>query len=220
MDGVVERVSFPTSIFVMADVYSCSIHESVEARQAAKRTREQLLNVIKHAKVTVWAIDQLRRLTFLEGDLMWDPDEKHITKDILGKNVYEVFVQHKGKVDLPYYRAPIEEILNGNATEQVSEHHIDGNGLWFRTRFVPILGKKCGGGAVDETFIDGVVGVSMDVTEIKSREAELQSQEKENSRLLSAETAAKEASRLKSQFLANMSHEIRTPIAGIIGIFS
>ncbi|MCJ1394067.1 hypothetical protein MMC18_006945 [Xylographa bjoerkii] len=194
------------------------IHESVEARQAAKRTREQLLNVIKHAQVTVWAIDRLRRLTFLEGDLMWDPDEKEISKDVLGKNVYEVFGQHKGKVDLPHYKAPIEEILNGKATEQISEHHIEGNGRWFRTRFVPILGKKCGGGAVDETFVDGVVGVSMDVSEIKEREAELQSQEKENSRLLSAETAAKEASRLKSQFLANMSHEIRTPIAGIIGM--
>lgn len=31
----------------------------------------------------------------------------------------------------------------------------------------------------------------------------------ERSRLLASETAAKEASRLKSQFLANMSHEIR-----------
>ncbi|MCJ1283766.1 hypothetical protein MMC26_003097 [Xylographa opegraphella] len=194
------------------------IHESVEARQAAKRTREQLLNVIKHAQVTVWAIDRLRQLTFLEGNLMWDPDEKYLNEDVLGKNIYEVFGQHQGIVDLPHYRAPIEDILNGKATEQIAEHHIDGNGRWLRTRFVPILGKKCGGGAVDETFVDGVVGVSMDVSEIKEREAELQSQEKENSRLLSAEIAAKEASRLKSQFLANMSHEIRTPIAGIIGM--
>ncbi|MCJ1380307.1 hypothetical protein MMC17_003410 [Xylographa soralifera] len=194
------------------------IHESVEARQAAKRTREQLLNVIKHAQVTVWAIDRLRQLTFLEGELTWDPDEKDINPSILGKNIYEVFGKHKGKVDLPHYKAPIEDILNGKATEQIAEHHINGNGRWLRTRFVPILGKKCGGGAVDETFVDGVVGVSMDVSEIKEREAELQSQEKENSRLLSAEIAAKEASRLKSQFLANMSHEIRTPIAGIIGM--
>jgi signal transduction histidine kinase len=56
------------------------------------------------------------------------------------------------------------------------------------------------------------------VTEIKDRELELQMQEKENTRLLANEAAAKEASRLKSQFLANMSHEIRTPIAGVIGM--
>ena len=193
------------------------IHDLVEARQAAKRTREQLLNVIKHAQVTVWAIDRHRRLTFLEGKLMWGMDQDDITYDHLGCNIYDVFGRHKGEADLPLYRKPIEDILNGNTKEQISEHHIDGNGRWFRTRFVPILGKKVQGGKVDEKFVDGVVGVSMDVSELKERQAEVQSREEENTRLLSAETAAKEASRLKSQFLANMSHEIRTPIAGIIG---
>lgn len=149
---------------------------------------------------------------------MWDDDEEDITEESLGKNVYEVFGRRKGRVDLPLYEQPIEAILNGNAKEQISEHHIDGNGRWFRTRFVPVLGKKGNAGQFDEKLVDGVVGVSMDVSEIKGREAELQSQEKENVRLSSAETAAKEASRLKSQFLANMSHEIRTPIAGIIGM--
>ena len=148
---------------------------------------------------------------------MWDQEEKDVSGESMGKNIYEVFGRHIGKVDIPLYRKPIEDILSGNAKEKFSEHHIDGNGRWFRTRFVPILGKKGIGGAVDENVVDGVVGVSMDVSEIKEREAELQSQEEENIRLLSAETAAKEASRLKSQFLANMSHEIRTPIAGIIG---
>jgi PAS domain S-box-containing protein len=191
------------------------IHDLVEARQAAKRTREQLLNVIKHVQVTVWAIDRHRRLTFLEGKTMWEGEQDDITSDALGKNVYEVFGRYKG-----IYQKPIEEILNGNTKEQISEHHIDGTGRWFRTRFVPILGKKGDCGAVDESVVDGVVGVSMDVSEIKEREAELQSQEKENIRLSLAENAAKEASRLKSQFLANMSHEIRTPIAGIIGEYN
>lgn len=149
---------------------------------------------------------------------MWDSEEEDITEESLGKNVYEVFGRHQGKVDLPLYKAPIEAILNGNAKEQISEHHINGNGRWFRTMFVPVRGKKGNAGQFDEHVVDGVVGVSMDVSEIKEREADLQSQEKENVRLSSAETAAKEASRLKSQFLANMSHEIRTPIAGIIGM--
>lgn len=54
------------------------IHELVEARQQAKQTREQLLNVIKHAHITVWAVDRDRRLTFLEGRLMWEEDEEDI----------------------------------------------------------------------------------------------------------------------------------------------
>jgi signal transduction histidine kinase len=60
--------------------------------------------------------------------------------------------------------------------------------------------------------------VSVDATELRSREHELKEQENANSKLLANEAAAKEASKMKSQFLANMSHEIRTPIAGVIGM--
>ncbi len=202
------------------------IHEQVQARQEAKRMRQQLLNVIKHAKTTVWAVDRDRNLTFLQGTLMWDEDEEDISEESIGKNIYDVFGQHKGKVDLPLWRPPIEEILNGRSSEKVSEHHIDGNGRWFRTRFIPILGQKAndepslgqGAATTDESRVEGLIGVSMDVTEVKEHEAKMREQEKENLRLLAAETAAKEASRLKSQFLANMSHEIRTPIAGVIGM--
>lgn len=178
------------------------IHDLVEARQEAKQTREQLLNVIKHALVTVWVVNRDRALTFLEGRLMWDEDEEDIHEGCIGQNVYEAFGKHKGKIDLPLYRDPIEGILDGKYTEQTQEHHIDGNGRWFRTRFVPIRDSK--GDSMQDRSVTGVIGISMDVTELKDREADLQSQEKENLRLLSAETAAKEASRLKSQFLANM----------------
>lgn len=213
------------------------IHEVVEARQDAKQTREQLLSVIKHAHVTVWCVNRERNLTFLEGKLMWDEGEQDIHGGVIGHNIYEVFGKSMGKVDLPLYKEPIEAILNGKGTEQTQEHHIDGNGRWFRTRFVPVKATK----REDEQgdCVTGVIGISMDVTELKKQEADLQSQAEENIRLLSAETAAKEASRLKSQFLANMyatpfyetdptlcisrtdiyrSHEIRTPIAGVIGM--
>lgn len=192
------------------------IHDLVEARQEAERMRARLLSVIKHAQVTVWVVNKDRVLTFLEGKLMWDPTEEDITIESVGNNVYDVFGRHQGKIDLPLYKGPIERILNGDNVEQVQEHHIDGNGRDYRTRFVPMLGHSRN--PEGDGRVVGVIGVSMDVTEMKKREAELQSREKENTRLLSAETAAKEASRLKSQFLANMSHEIRTPIAGVIGM--
>lgn len=53
--------------------------------------------------------------------------------------------------------------------------------------------------------IEGVIGVIMDVTEVKAKEAVLAAQSKEKQQLLANEAAAKEASRLKSQFLANVS---------------
>ena len=130
-------------------------------------------------------------------------------------NVNLVFGRHTGENDLPLYEGPIEAILKGKVTEEISEHHIEGSGRWFRTRFVPIRAE---GEDDDEDIIDGVYGVSMDVTDLKEQEFDLQTKEKQNIRLLSQEAAAKEASNLKSQFLANMSHEIRTPIAGVIGM--
>jgi signal transduction histidine kinase len=189
------------------------------------------LSVIAHAQVTLFSVDRNRRITLLEGAFIWDlesdigsGDESasgRPTKgeDYIGKNVYDVFwtTQNGSRRDaIPEYLQPIEDILTGKSMEDVHEHCIDNR--WYRTRFIPVLGKKINGGHVNEAFIDGVIGVSMDITEVKDRETELQQQEKENTRLLANEAAAKEASRLKSQFLANMSHEIRTPIAGVIGM--
>lgn len=82
-----------------------------------------------------------------------------------------------------------------------------------------MFGKKTQNGkTLNETCIDGVIGVIMDVTELKVRGEELREQSKEKRRAMANEAAAKEATRLKSQFLANMSHEIRTPITGVLGM--
>lgn len=209
------------------------IHDAVESRTAAKRTRQQLLSVITHAQVTLFAVDRHRNLTLLEGSFIWDIDANEGSDtesksgtghskgdDFIGENIYDVFWRSKHptitRSTIPPSLRPIEDIITGKIMEDVQEHSIDGR--WYRTRYVPVLGRMGRGGSVNEAYIDGVIGVSMDITEIKDRETDLQNQERENTRLLANEAAAKEASRLKSQFLANMSHEIRTPIAGVIGM--
>lgn len=195
------------------------IHDLVEARQEAKKTREQFLNVIKHSKVTIWAIDREQNITFLEGELMWKEETPEFMKEAIGKNVFDYFGEHEEKKDWAMFADLIRSILEGRVTEWSAEHQLEGRNRWYRTQLAPILGAKQGdSGRMNGKTIDGLISISIDITDIKERDDKLQSQERENIRLSNAETAAKEASKLKSQFLANMSHEIRTPIAGVIGM--
>ncbi|KAG9125903.1 hypothetical protein FRC07_005701 [Ceratobasidium sp. 392] len=122
------------------------------------------------------------------------------------------------------WAASLEKAFGGEMV--VQEMEIEGR--WFRTQYTPLRKEWDGneGTRVEDEGLNsegerevvGVVGASMDITDRKMAEVRLRESFAERSRLLASETAAKEASRLKSQFLANMSHEIRTPIAGVIGL--
>ena len=63
----------------------------------------------------------------------------------------------------------------------------------------------------------GAVGITRDVTDHKTQEAELFVA---NEAAEAAREEAERATRAKSEFLANMSHEIRTPMNGVIGMTS
>ena len=181
------------------------------ARQEAKETRQQLQKVIEHAKIMLWAVDRENKMVLMEGAI--DPDKDR--KEILGKDMFDQFGMNTP--DRDRWRPPIQEILNGKVQDEMVERYMSSD-RYFRTRLVPRWSTIRTGGVEGEAFIDGVIGVSMDITELREREDQLKEQEKENSRLLANAAAAREASRMKSQFLANMSHEIRTPIAGVIGM--
>ncbi|KAG8732633.1 hypothetical protein FRC11_011951 [Ceratobasidium sp. 423] len=136
---------------------------------------------------------------------------------MLGRCIYEVW-------DASLIGPALERAFAGERI--VQEMEIEGR--WFRTQYTPMreewevyaegIGASVGAEVEDGRPVIGVVGASMDITERKLAEVKLRESFAERSRLLASETAAKEASRLKSQFLANMSHEIRTPIAGVIGL--
>ncbi|KAI4957605.1 hypothetical protein J4E86_004744 [Alternaria arbusti] len=190
------------------------IHDLVLARQEARQTREQLQQVIQHAKIVLWVIDRNNEVKVLEGDMA--ATERTNKDKLVGKNVFDVF-ELRGN-DRARWHGPIQEILQGKQSAEVVNGRYMSEARYYRTRLVPLMSTSRTAGVDGNTFVNGVIGVSMDITELREREEQLKEQEKENSRLLANEAAAKEASRMKSQFLANMSHEIRTPIAGVIGM--
>jgi signal transduction histidine kinase len=160
----------------------------------------------------MWQVDREARVTFYEGGTaaasIIDSVED-FKSQILGRNLYEglaSYTKHTNEL-----KASVDRVLIAESDMEIIETTTKDNSRWFRSRLVAQKGNTGTAGTVDEDTIVGAIGISMEVTELKKKEEEYV-------KLLAAEAAAKEASKMKSNFLANMSHEIRTPIAGIIGM--
>lgn len=186
---------------------SCTdIQDIIDAKLAGQQARQNLLDVLRHSQMSLWIIDREENVTFFEGGFL---DNESKPAEIIGKSIYDLLGNFLDPNTTSEFEDAVRRTLSGASDLEVCENKV--NGRWFRSKLVPLRGKRGPNGVEDRNFIAGVIGIGTEVTQMRQKE-------QENIKLLANETAAKAASKMKSNFLANMSHEIRTPIAGVLGM--
>lgn len=125
---------------------------------------------------------------------------------VIGKT-YEDFAtmikNHLSLESIQQFRRDDQEVIQTGIPKLNIEDPLiikaDGSHAYFLSSRVPLF---------EEGKVVGVVGISLDITDLKKAREELR-MEKEKAEI---------ATQAKSEFLASMSHDLRTPLNGILGI--
>ncbi|QQO08264.1 GAF domain-containing hybrid sensor histidine kinase/response regulator [Breznakiella homolactica] len=166
---------------------------SIEKRRMREDLYEaftKLDQIVKGYPGIIWSLDTDRTVTLCEGLALKNiiPPEF----EPVGKNIRELFLSTAPEpvregIENTFSRGPQSYVMNmGNRDFTV------GTGV-LRSR---------------DGEVTGMVGVALDITEMKAMQRELEA----------AMAEAQRANSAKSEFLSRMSHEIRTPMNAIIGM--
>lgn len=126
----------------------------------------------------------------------------HSRKEIVGKTNKDL-PWNFNTTTLPAVLDEInKEVMETGKTITLEEQAIaeDGSGKTYLSNKVPLRNRQGN--------IIGMVGISIDITDIKKTEQEL----------IRSKEAAESANFAKNAFLYNMQHDLRTPFSGILGI--
>ncbi|KAG9009764.1 hypothetical protein FRB94_011457 [Tulasnella sp. JGI-2019a] len=182
------------------------VDELVQARSDAVKVKEHVTAVLNGAHVVLFSVDRDEIVTFFEGS-----SDKVLTNNVPGGDGVVGSLLEDAWPD-PELHAEVTKMLQEGTDSATFQTTVDPDqGRCYRYNLTPLRNELT-------KEVEGVIVVASDVTVLVSAEAALKRADLERAQLMASETAAREASRLKTAFVTNISHEIRTPIAGMTGI--